>query len=252
MANRNDIRRKTVGDVCRFILFSTQSKKPVQKKDLSQIIKKANVAKNSQEIIDLAKQKLLQGFGFDLIEAPNRTSYFLCVKGEKRMRGNNDGEQERQLRGKMLNYDENLRAHRGLVSVVLQLLILYGNKCEKDIFNHIMFEKIDTSIFGSPQQIIKDLKQQKWIEEEKEANNERAYYRLGPRANIETQSEWMYIGAFELVNGMRPPHNDRALQRIAQEKQVQYRHQSGRRGANYSQSSSQRSGRGRARGRGRR
>lgn len=217
MANRNDIRRKTVGDVCRFILFSTQNKKPIQKKDLSAIIKKANITKNSSEIIDLAKQKLSQGFGFDLIEAPNKTSYFLIIKQPQRR---NLNENEKQLQGKILNYDENLKKYRGLISVVLQLLILHGNKCEKDIFNHILFEKLDTSIFGTQQQIIKELKQQKWIEEEKEPNDERIYIKLGPRSNIETQSEWQYIASFELVNGMRPRDNDRALQRIVQEKQM--------------------------------
>merc|ERR1712087_986021 len=110
MANRNDIKRKTIGDVCRFILFSTQSKKPIKKSDLGQIIKKANIAK-SQEIIDAAKQKLSQGFGFDLVEAPNKTSYFVIVKSDRR-RNNNDAEPERALRGRILNSDQNLKKYR--------------------------------------------------------------------------------------------------------------------------------------------
>ena len=179
----------------------------------------------------------MQGFGFDLVEAPNKSSYFVVIKPPQRRE---QTENEKQLQGRILNYDENLKKYRGLICVVLQLLILHGNKCEKDIFNHILFEKLDTSIFGAtPQQIIKELKQQKWIEEEKEPNDERTYFKLGPRANIETQSEWQYIAAFELVNGMRPPQNDRALQRIAQEKQVQSRQSNRNRGrvSNYSQGS---------------
>ena len=233
-------------DVCRYILFSTQSRKPVQKKDLSAIIRKANI-KSIQDVIDEAKRKLSQGFGFDLIEAPNKSSYFVVVKKDERARNDAEQERQQQLRGRLLNLDENLKRYRGLISVVLQLLILHGNKCEKDILNHQLFDRMDTSCFGSQKQIIQDLKQQKWIEEEKEPNDERIYYRLGPRVNIETLSEWQYIAAFELVNGMRPPNNDRALQRITKEKE-QGTHKHGR-GGRARSGYSQRRGRGRGKGR---
>merc|ERR1712083_314642 len=112
----------------------------------------------------------------------------------------------------------------GLVSVVLQFLVLHGNKAEKDIFCHQLFDKLDTECFGSRKQIITDLKQQKWIEEEKEQGDERVYVKVGPRADIETTSEFQYYSAFHLVNGHYPdPQNDRALQRITQEKRVQDR-----------------------------
>mmetsp|Transcript_65075 Transcript_65075/g.103593 ORF Transcript_65075/g.103593 Transcript_65075/m.103593 type:complete len:260 (-) Transcript_65075:180-959(-) len=252
MANKSDIKRKTVGDVCRYILFSTQTRKPIYKKELTAIVKKANIAK-TQDIIDEAKKKLAAGFGFDFVEAPNRTSYFVVVK-QDRSRNEQEEERQNQLRGRLLNYDQDLKKYRGLICVVLQLLILNGNKCEKDKFNHLLFDKLDTTPFGNQNEIIRDLKTQKWIEEEKEQNDERVYYTLGPRADIESMSEWQYIAAFELVNGMRPPDNDRALQRIANEK-LHAQRQSNRNTrsrntvpANFAQHSSQR---GRARGRGR-
>eukprot|EP01083_Nonionella_stella_P236133 829612_1 len=246
MASQSDVKRKTIGDVCRFILFSTQTKKPIKKSDLSAIIRKANIPK-SQEIIDAARQKLRKGFGFDLIEAPNKSQYYVIIKGR-----DNDDDNIRQLRGRMLNYDDNLKAWRGLVSVVLQLLILHGNKCEKNIFNHNLFDKIDTQQFGSQKQIITELKQQKWIIEEKETTgDERCYYKIGIRANIETASEWQYNAAFQLVNnGMMPPHDDRALQNILREKQNRNnnRNNNRNRGRNNASQRSQRGRRGRGRG----
>ena len=235
MANRNDARRKTIGDVCRFILFSTQTKKPIKKSDISAIVRKANIGK-PQEIIEAAKTKLAKGFGFQLVE--NKNGFFLVCKDEIRTQ---NAENEMKLRGKLLNCNESLKQYRGLIAVVLQVITLYGNKVEKDIFQHAVFDRLDTSQFGSPKQIIAALKQEKWIEEDKETQTERAYYRIGPRANIETKSEYMYISAYELMEGHRPPSDDRALQRIANEKKSM---QGAKRGRNNSSSQSQRRRRG--------
>merc|ERR1712228_206897 len=213
MANKNDIKKKLIGDVCRFILFSTQTGKAIKKSDISAIVRKANDWK-PHEIIELAKTKLSQGFGFDLREG--KGGYFLVCKDEYR----NDVEDKMKLRGKLLNTNQSMKAYRGLIAVVLQVLILHGNKCQKDIFDRDVFNKLDTSMFGSQKHIIAALKQEKWIEEEKETQTgeERVYYRIGPRANIETKSEYMYIAAYELVEGHRPPSGDRSLQRIVNEK----------------------------------
>eukprot|EP00485_Elphidium_margaritaceum_P023914 CAMPEP_0202712380 /NCGR_PEP_ID=MMETSP1385-20130828/39546_1 /ASSEMBLY_ACC=CAM_ASM_000861 /TAXON_ID=933848 /ORGANISM="Elphidium margaritaceum" /LENGTH=246 /DNA_ID=CAMNT_0049372397 /DNA_START=34 /DNA_END=777 /DNA_ORIENTATION=- len=221
MSNDQSVINKTIGDVCRFILFSTQTRRPIYKKDITAIVKKSNVAKTQQVLVEVRK-KLSEGFGFDLIEGSKKTTYFVVVQCDR-----NDilsePEPEIQQRGRLLNYDEHLKKYRGLIAVVLQLLILNNYRLEKDTLHHQLFEKLDTSVFGAPNDIIKELKTQKWIEEEREASEERTYIKLGPRANIETFSEWQYIAASELVNGMRPAENDRCLQRIENErKQAQH------------------------------
>ena len=181
----------------------------------------ANISK-AQDIIDAAKKKLTQGFGFELREAANKVSYFLVIQDEPN-RGKNMVK-ERKLRARILNSNEELKKWRGLVSIVVQTLILHGGKCEKDIFCHQFFDKLDTDYFGSRKQIITELKQQKWIEEEKEQNDDRVYVKVGPRADIETTLEYQYISAYKLFNGHFPdPQNDRALQRITQDKRVQNR-----------------------------
>lgn len=104
------------------------------------------------------------------------------------------------------------------MSVVLQVLVLHGGKCAKDLFCHQLFDKLDTDCFGSRAQIITDLKHQKWIEEEKESKTERLHIKLGPRATIETSLEEQYFSAFHLVNGCYPNENDRGLQKITEDK----------------------------------
>jgi len=251
MANREEIRSKAIGDVVRMLLFSTQSMKPIAKKDITAITKKANIAK-SQDIIDAAKKKLVQGFGFELKEAANKSTYFLVMKDEPRGRGTAAAVKQKNLRARILNEDPSTRRWRGFVSVVLQFLVLHGNTTEKDVFEHQLFDNLDTECFGSRKQIVAELKQQKWIVEEKEQSGDgRVYIGVGPRAHIETSLEAQYCSAYRLVNGTFPDDNDRALQRIAEEKRTRNRLREG--GNNRAPTGSQRkSYRERAMGRGRR
>lgn len=180
-------------NVCRFILFSTQSRKPINKCDVAEIFKRANI-KMTRDVMILVAQKLEHGWGLCLCEAPNKRQLFLAIKQE-------DDPQRKAINARMLNLHEDDKAWRGLVSVTLQLLILFGQRCETNAFENYLFTRLDTRQFGTQKQIMAQLKQQKWISIDIEPDSERQFYILGPRANIETSTELQYTAAQQLVNG---------------------------------------------------
>ncbi len=146
-------------------------------------------------------EKLKQGFGFDLILQNN--AYYLIVAYKQC---------DTNLRMQMLNNgDVNDKKWRGLVSVILQFIILNGGKCSATTLQQQFFDKINTSEFGSPKQIIQMLKQQKWIHETAKNDNGHQHFSLGARASIETRPSWQYKAAHQLVTGQDPSQEDIVL-----------------------------------------
>lgn len=126
-------------------------------------------------------------------------------------------EEEEKRRSLLLNIDEDIKAYRGLVSYVAQLLILNGGSMRVREFDYEFFDKLNTEQFGTRKQIIQKLKQQKWMNEYKD--NEHVFYELGTRFSIETSIEWQYSECYELVNNSKPAVNDEGLQRILSDKE---------------------------------